>query len=936
MRLSQLTQPIKEGNYPEPRKMQVTQADKEANTKAWKRFKAGDPRYEWHDSNLKEFGPDERYIKVGNTTGIANKKTGGIVAHTKIGNTKVSANNHMNADGTQGNINATGKIAGVKVKASNNLKGTNPKLKYAEGYNDDEWSDKEKENLEYTVWVGGTEVNDHWLTYDEAKVLYDKFKAQGYDDIQLDARIKQDIPTDSKLISKEFHGIDWDKINEESEEEKYEKLEVAYGHGGEAGLAKALGMTEPQLNDIIDELAAESHEWARQVLTADDDRDVIIDRIMDLAADGRYDDYHTSKWDEAYNPETGRDPNVDTTEWDNLIAKAKKKQGISDEEEVFFNYGDIGGNIIVNPKSTIEDQIAELLNRYYDISPMEFDPSKIEIQNEAGIFAPLVAPLTAVGAAIPAAVGRAVIGGVARAVGGDTIIGPPPLAIARSVTKKIKDRLGSEDDEEWAESLEEDDYDDGKLRLDPKTGRDAKEKYIVGWSLVVEWSDELEPENITDIRGDVAQVIDDYLSEIEYEESLNAKHESLSSSLIASRQAKREEVKAVREDEEAVAARDEFMKVMDMKPKSSNKAIDTIKKIVADKQNQQVKFDDGKMKVDLYTASAVSAVYDALKPETQEKVDNMLRTKEGMLKLSNFAFTKLNEEIQMVNEAEKEGRLDEILPLAPIAFGAARVLGPMAWRWGAKKLAQRAGKKLATKAGGKFKPGMNPNSVASRIKPGGGKSVYKQIKDKSFKYGLKPSLYVAGADKFIAGGDGTGTTIGKDIYNYATSGNSNSNSNSYSKSNSNNAYTNNNYSSRNLKQNQKALRTYGEGVVKKSKTFEEYSGADAVIDKNGKKHDPKSTTGQMIINMKCNNPNVKDKTGCGKGKVGKKEKKRAAGAIVKKAVDVAKTGGKKLGKSLGGAITSTGFGNPLKASKYSPEDKAIEMMREATKSIKFK
>jgi len=29
---------------------------------------------------------------------------------------------------------------------------------------------------------------------------------------------------------------------------------------------------------------------------------------------------------EAYNPETGRDPNVDTTEWDDLIAKTKKKQ----------------------------------------------------------------------------------------------------------------------------------------------------------------------------------------------------------------------------------------------------------------------------------------------------------------------------------------------------------------------------------------------------------------------------------------------------------------------------------------------------------------------------------------------------------------------------------------------------------------------------------
>ena len=829
MRLSQLTQPIKEGNYPEPRKMQVTQADKEANTKAWKRFKAGDPRYEWHDSNLKEFGPDERYIKVGNTTGIANKKTGGIVAHTKIGNTKVSANNHMNADGTQGNINATGKIAGVKVKASNNLKGTNPKLKYAEGYNDDEWSDKEKENLEYTVWVGGTEVNDNWLTYDEAKVLYDKFKAQGYDDIQLDARIKQDIPTDSKLISKEFHGIDWDKINEESEEEKYEKLEVAYGHGGEAGLAKALGMTEPQLNDIIDELAAESHEWARQVLTADDDRDVIIDRIMDLAADGRYDDYHTSKWDEAYNPETGRDPNVDTTEWDNLIAKAKKKQGISDEEEVWFNYEDIGGNIIVNPKSTIEDQIAELLNRYYDISPMEFDPSKIEITT------------------------------------------PDQTNQDASFAKT----QNAEDEEE-------------QHRRDVKHGLYGDE----------EWAESLE------------------------EESLNASHESLASSLIASRQAKREEVKAVREDEEAIAARDEFLKVMDMKPKSSNKAIDTIKKIVADKQNQQVKFDDGKMKVDLYTASAVSAVYDALKPETQEKVDNMLRTKEGMIKLSNFAFTKLNEEIQMVNEAEKEGRLDEILPLVPIGAAAARVLVPMAWRWGAKKLAQRAGKKLATKAGGKFKPGMNPNSVASRIKPGGGKSVYKQIKDKSIDYGLKPSAYVGTAD-YMSGGSGSGTTLANKAWD-AVDGNRNSNSNSKSKSS--------NSTSDAL---DVVKRNWGiaDSAHSKGKLIpEEYSGADAVIDKNGKKHDPKSTSGKMIINMKCNNPNVKDKTGCGKGKLGKEEKKRRRGVIVKKGWDMAKTGGKKLGKSIAGTVTSTGFANPfdLKSSKYSPEDKAIEMMREAT------
>jgi hypothetical protein len=67
------------------------------------------------------------------------------------------------------------------------------------------------------------------------------------------------------------------------------------------------------------------------------------------------------------------------------------------------------------------------------------------------------------------------------------------------------------------------------------------------------------------------------------------------------------------------------MKVMDMKPTSSHKAIDTIKQIVADKQNMQVKFDDGKMKVDLYTASAVVAVYNAVNDANKEKIDNMLR-----------------------------------------------------------------------------------------------------------------------------------------------------------------------------------------------------------------------------------------------------------------------------------------------------------------------
>tara|TARA_R100001480_G_scaffold32352_1_gene43694 strand:+ start:9 stop:194 length:186 start_codon:yes stop_codon:yes gene_type:complete len=47
-----------------------------------------------------------------------------------------------------------------------------------------------------------------------------------------------------------------------------------------------------------------------------------------------------------------------------------------------------------------------------------------------------------------------------------------------------------------------------------------EEKYIVGWSLVVEWNDNPKPETIVDVRGDVAQVVDDFLSEIEIERAV--------------------------------------------------------------------------------------------------------------------------------------------------------------------------------------------------------------------------------------------------------------------------------------------------------------------------------------------------------------------------------------------------------------------------------
>ena len=82
-------------------------------------------------------------------------------------------------------------------------------------------------------------------------------------------------------------------------------------------------------------------------------------------------------------------------------------------------------------------------------------------------------------------------------------------------------------------------------------------------------------------------------------------------------------------------------------------AMDTLKKIVADKQNMPVKFDDGQMKVDLFTASAVTQVYDKVNDANKEKIDNMLKTKAGMLKIADFAMG-----------AMKEGRITIQNPLS--------------------------------------------------------------------------------------------------------------------------------------------------------------------------------------------------------------------------------------------------------------------------------
>ena len=86
----------------------------------------------------------------------------------------------------------------------------------------------------------------------------------------------------------------------------------------------------------------------------------------------------------------------------------------------------------------------------------------------------------------------------------------------------------------------------------------------------------------------------------------------------------------------------------------SSVAMDTLRLIVTNKQNMPVKFADGQMKVDLYTASAITQVYDKVNDANKQKMLNMLGTKEGMVKLTNLVFGMLNKKESIGEGLEKD------------------------------------------------------------------------------------------------------------------------------------------------------------------------------------------------------------------------------------------------------------------------------------------
>ena len=106
-----------------------------------------------------------------------------------------------------------------------------------------------------------------------------------------------------------------------------------------------------------------------------------------------------------------------------------------------------------------------------------------------------------------------------------------------------------------------------------------------------------------------------------------------------------------------------------------SESMEVINQIVADKQAGKLHG----MTVDMFTASAIKQIYDAVGDDNKAKLDNLMTSKEGVLKAANIAMKMM-----------KEGKMNEFAPLAGIAARA--VGGAIAKRAGATGAANMIGK----------------------------------------------------------------------------------------------------------------------------------------------------------------------------------------------------------------------------------------------------
>jgi hypothetical protein len=70
--------------------------------------------------------------------------------------------------------------------------------------------------------------------------------------------------------------------------------------------------------------------------------------------------------------------------------------------------------------------------------------------------------------------------------------------------------------------------------------------------------------------------------------------------------------------------------------------IDMLKNIVKNKSAKNIKFKDGNMKVDMFTASAITQVFDKVNSSNQQKMAKLINGKKAeFMKIADFALSKV-------------------------------------------------------------------------------------------------------------------------------------------------------------------------------------------------------------------------------------------------------------------------------------------------------
>lgn len=106
---------------------------------------------------------------------------------------------------------------------------------------------------------------------------------------------------------------------------------------------------------------------------------------------------------------------------------------------------------------------------------------------------------------------------------------------------------------------------------------------------------------------------------------------------MAERKAKREALKsklAQKVQENTLSRENEYLMVEDN--------MDMLKNIVKNKSAKNIKFKDGNMKVDMFTASAITQVFDKVNSSNKEKMAKLINGKKAeFMKIADFALSKV-------------------------------------------------------------------------------------------------------------------------------------------------------------------------------------------------------------------------------------------------------------------------------------------------------